>query len=365
MESGSRRLAVAAGGSLLAVIAYLLLWPVPIEPVAWSAPPDRGFADPFAPNDLLAVATGIDLGAHQGPEDATLGPGGIFISTYSGKVLRYSNSGVEEFAATGGRPLGIATSPDGSLVVANAYLGLQRVSPDGDVESILTEIDGQPLVYANNLGIGADGTIYFSQASSKFGAASWGGTYEASLLDIMEHGGHGSIFAFDPATGAVNELLQGLNFANGVAVSADNRFLVVAETGQYRILKHWLKGPQAGETEVLLDNLPGFPDNVSNGLNDRFWIGIAAPRSVALDRLSGLPFARKIVQRLPAFLRPQAQPLSHVIAIDADGNVLMNMQDPSARYPTMTGVLETRDAMFVTTLFGSKLPFIAKRDLAL
>ena len=93
----------------------------------------------------------------------------------------------------GGRALGIEADADGTFIVANAYLGLQRVAVDGRVEILLDEIDGQPLVYANDLAIATDGTVYFSEASTKFGAEASGGTYEGSLLDIMEHGGHGRV----------------------------------------------------------------------------------------------------------------------------------------------------------------------------
>ncbi len=132
---------------------------------------------------------------------------------------------------------------------------------------------------------------------------------------------------------------------------------------EYRILKYWLDGPRQGTSEVLIDNLPGFGDNLKTGLNGRFWLGFAAPRKAIVDRLADKPFLRKAVMRLPKFLRPAAEQSSHVIAFDGDGVILMNMQDPAVRYPTLTGVLETRDKLFLTTLYGGTLPVIAKEDL--
>ena len=350
---------------LLAVVtAYLLAWPVPIEPVGWSAPTDRGLVDPFEPNDLLGAAVGIDLDGYEGPEDATVGlDGRIYATTHSGHVIQIQDGRVREFAFAGGRPLGIETNADGSLIIANAYLGLQRVDRDGTVSTLLSDAGGQPLIYANNAAIGPDGTIFFSESSSKFGAQSSSGTYESSLLDIMEHGGHGRVFAFSPSTGDVEILLENLNYANGVAVSTDGRFLLVSETGHYRVLKHWLAGDRRGSTEVLLDNLPGFPDNLKSGAHGRFWLGLAAPRNHLLDEISDRPFMRKIVQRLPAFLRPKAVPSSHVIAFNSDGEILMNLHDANARFPTLTGVLETNGALYLTTLFGKQLPRLEKQDL--
>jgi len=48
----------------LALLAYLALWPVPIDPVAWDAPTDRGFVGDFAVDFSLAGAERIPLGDH-------------------------------------------------------------------------------------------------------------------------------------------------------------------------------------------------------------------------------------------------------------------------------------------------------------
>ena len=157
--------------------------------------------------------------------------------------------------------------------------------------------------------------------------------------------------------------MDGLQFANGVAISGDQSFLLVAETGSYRILKHWLSGPNAGDTQVLIDNLPGFPDNINNGLNGRFWVGLVAPRVDILDTLADKPFLRKVVQRLPASIRPKAEPYSHVFAINGDGEVLMNLRDPAATFPSLTGVYETGSSLYLARLFGNELPVIDKDDL--
>lgn len=359
------RKSIATTGLLLvALILYLLAWPVPVEPVSWNAPVDRGLVDPFESNDLLQSAVGINLGEYEGPEDATIGGDGrVYVTTRSGHVVYIENRRVFEFAFAGGRPLGIEASRDGSLFIANAFLGLQRIDRDGTVTTLLSKVDGQPLVSANNLAIGPDGTIYFSESSSKFGAQSSSGTYEASLLDIMEHGGHGRVFAFDPLTGKVDTIMDSLNYANGVAISDNGDFLLISETGHYRILQHWLTGELRGTTEVLLENLPGFPDNLKSGAQGRFWLGLAAPRNALLDKMSDKPFVRTIVQRLPALLRPKAVPSSHVIAFNAAGEVLMNMHDPDARFPTLTGVVETSRSLYLTTLFGNELPHIEKQYL--
>lgn len=345
---------------------YFLAWPVPIDPVAWEAPVDHGLTGVFDRNNLLGKARAIDLGVHAGPEDVALGLDGfLYATTHGGDILKISPTGrtVEVFATPGGRPLGIEVDADGSLLVANAVVGVQRISTEGLISDLLTELNGAPLLYADDVAVARDGTIYLSEASTKFGADASGGTLEGSLLDIMEHGGNGLVLEYKPDTGKARVILDGLNFANGIAVSDDQQYLLIAETGTYRIHRYWLRGENAGKSEVIIDNLPGFPDNINNGMNGRFWIGLAAPRKSVLDDFSDRPFIRKIMQRAPAFLRPKPDPSSHVIAINGDGDVLMNLQDHAATYPMMTGVLETRTMLFLTTLIGNKLPYVVKEDL--
>ncbi len=353
-------------GLIALLFLYFLFWPVPIDPVSWDAPVDAGLVDPFASNDRLRRAEVFDLGSHTGPEDVTGGPDGlIYAATADGVIIRLRPGGsrVEVFAETGGRPLGIEFDADGNLFVANATLGIQKITPDGSVQVLVDTYDGQRIEYADDLAVAANGKIYFSDASSKFSASKSGGSYEASLLDILEHGGHGRIFEFDPASGKTVVIADGLNFANGVAISDDQQYLLFNETGHYRVWRYWLEGPRRGQREVVIENLPGFPDNVNNGLNGRFWIGLVAPRNDLLDELSNKPWLRKVTQRLPAFLRPKAEPSSHIIAITGDGQVLMNLQDSAATVPALTGAFETRDAIWLSSLFGNRLARIDKDQL--
>jgi sugar lactone lactonase YvrE len=348
------------------VAAYLLFWPVPIEPVAWDAPQSAGLVDPFEANDRLRKSRLIDLGEHEGPEDVAADRNGlIYTGTFNGLIIRMQPDGsnIEIFAETGGRPLGIEFDAAGNLLVANSYLGLQRVSPDGGVEILTDSYDGEPITYADDVAVAANGMIYFSDASAKFGAMKSGGSYQASLLDILEHGGHGRVYRYDPNNDTTTVVMDGLNFANGVAVSENQSYLLVNETASYRVWRYWLSGPDAGKSEVIVDNLPGFPDNINNGRNGNFWIGLVAPRVQVLDDLSGKPFVRKILQRLPAVLRPEAVPSSHVISITGDGDVLMNLQDTAATVPALTGVFETRNTLWLTSLFGNQLAYLDKDDL--
>jgi len=213
--------------------------------------------------------------------------------------------------------------------------------------------------------VAADGKIYFSDASTKFGAKEYGGTYEASLLDINEHGGHGRLLVYDPATRTARTLLGGLNFANGVAVSHDQNYVLVNETGSYRVIRYWVAGPKKGKAEPLIDGLPSFPDNISVGLDGRYWVAFVSPRNPLIDKLSGKPFLRKVIQRMPAFLRPKAVPYGHVIAIDGGGKVLADLQDTKGSYPINTSVTETKDYLYIGSLVAPVLARLSKAKIRL
>lgn len=353
-------------GLIVVLLAYLLLWPVPVSPVSWQAPPSPSYEGDFAVNQKLAKFDALNIDGLHGPEAVTADKSGtIFASSHEGWLLKSSVDGstLQRWIDVGGRPLGLDFDAQGILWVANAYLGLQRVTPEGLVFTVLSEIEGSAIGFADDVVVAGDGKVYMSDASSKFSAKQWGGTLEASLLDINEHGLHGRIIEYDPATGQSRIIMQGLSFANGVALDPAGRFLLVAETGEYRVWKHWLTGELAGSSEVIIDQLPGFPDNVHRGLNGRFWVGLTSPRSPIIDRLSDSPVMRKVIQRLPAFMRPNVIHYGMVLAIDENGKVLQNLQAPNGEVYATTGAWETDDYLFVSSLTMPTLPRYSKKDL--
>lgn len=336
------------GGSAL-LTAYLGLWPTPVDPVSWQAPEDAGLVGDFAPNTTLSDLALLDLAGQSGPEDAVQAPEGhIFVSTHDG-ILKLNAQGENPtmFSQTWGRPLGLAMHPDGDLIVADAYLGLLAIDAQGKHRVLTAEADGQPILYADAVDVAPDGRIIFTDASTKFGAQSAAGTLEASKLDILEHGGHGRLLAFDRRSGVTQVLAKGLQFANGVAIDPSGRFALVCETGSYRVVRIPLDG--SGTIEPILSNLPGFPDNIRRGQNGRYWVGLVSPRRGILDALSTWPRLRAAIQRLPAFMRPDAVRYAHLLSIDATGKVLASLQDPE-RYGFVTGALETAEYLFVTSL---------------
>ncbi|MEQ9363208.1 MAG: SMP-30/gluconolactonase/LRE family protein, partial [Leptospirales bacterium] len=184
----------------------------------------------------------------------------------------------------------------------------------------------------------------------------------ASLFDIIEHQRTGRLMSYNPATGATTTLLRELQFANGVAVSADGSRVFVVETGACRVLAYHLSGAQAGTATPLVSDMPGYPDNITRGLDGRYWIGFTKPRSALMDALAAWPRLRKILLRLPQSMYPVPPPFGHVIAINAEGETLRRLQDAHPEYPDTTGVTESRAGLWIHSLHAAGLAFLGPRD---
>ena len=79
----------------------------------------------------------------------------------------------------------------------------------------------------DDLDIATDGKIYFSDASDKFG-------YGEDQIEVMEHTPNGRLLVYDPETKLTTTLLDNLYFANGVAVSPDDSFVLFNETKEIK-----------------------------------------------------------------------------------------------------------------------------------
>ena len=184
---------------IMAGIGYLAFWPVAIDPIIWDPPTNRAYEGVYRPNTALASLEPIALNGYQGPEDAVLWQDHIFTAVSSGDILKINPKTLQitPFANTDGRPLGLEVNPvNNHLIIADAYKGLMSLSPDGALTLLSDSADGRTILYADDVDIAPDGVIYFSDASTKFGAQDNGGTLAASLLELMERRATGRLLAY-------------------------------------------------------------------------------------------------------------------------------------------------------------------------
>ena len=334
-------------GLIFLMVLYLIAWPVPIDPVTWQPPPAPALEGQYAVNDYLAAVEIIGKDDSIGPEDVDVDDEGRIYGAYEdGRIIRHSASGenLGVFADTKGRPLGLDFDSAGNLIIADAVRGLLSVNKDGLIRTLATEIDGIPFGFTDDVDIGPDGMIYFSDASEKFGIHDY-------RADLFEHRPHGKILSYDPVSEKLTLLLDGLYFANGVAVDPNGQFLLFNETYDYSVSKYWLQGPKTGSREKIFTNMPGFPDGISTGSKGIFWIAMYTPRNADADALAPKPFLRKIVFRLPLFMQPAPVRHGFVLGIDGNGNVIHNLQDPDLEsYSPITSVEEENGVLYLGSL---------------
>ncbi|MGD9341495.1 MAG: SMP-30/gluconolactonase/LRE family protein [Chromatiales bacterium] len=334
-----------------AAIAALALLPGRVDPAAWQPPAAPPLSGAFAPNDSLKDADLVALGQVYGPEDIAVdNDGRIYGGTQDGKVIRVLADGtVETFAETGGRPLGLHFDGAGNLIVADAYRGLLSLSPGGEIAVLTTGADGIPFGFTDDLDIASDGTIYFSDASSKFEQSEY-------MLDLLEMRPHGRLLAYYPTTGETRVLLDGLYFANGVALSQDESFVLVNETWAYRIRRLWLSGEKEGSADIFVDNLPGFPDGISANRNGRFWLALPTTRLQTIDKMHPHPWAKRLSSRLPEWLKPKPVEYGFVAELDEQGNVLASYHDRDGTHlQEITSVEEHNGYIYLGTLHGDRI----------
>ncbi|MBN2433797.1 MAG: strictosidine synthase family protein [Spirochaetes bacterium] len=324
---------------------YISLWPVSIKPEKWTPPTGPELTGLFEKNHILSGIKTVNTGKEiNGFEDITVDINGtLYFGTLNGEIFKYTDESKECTLITvvDGPILGMEIDAHGNIIAAAPDMGLISVSQNGIVELLVSKYRGIPLKLANDVDIADDGIIYFSDTSHIF-------DYSLIYNEVMAHNPNGRFFSFDPVTRETRLLLDNLYFANGIAVSKKNDFVLIVEMTKYRILKYWITGRRKGETEVFIDNLPGMPDGISSNNSNLFWLALRSTRNNILDNiLLPYPFLRKMLFRLPRKLRPKSKKYGFILGIDESGKIIKNMQDPDGKYAPITSVTEYNNKLYL------------------
>ena len=157
-------------------------------------------------------------------------------------------------------------------------------------------------------------------------------------------------------------LMRDIHFANGVAVSQDGSFVVVAGTFDKKIFRHWLTGPKQGTNEVFVDTLPGTPDGVSLNPRGNFWVAIFLLDNAAASRfIAPLPWVKGFAATfLTGPLLNIPAKIGAILEVHQNGTVLRGFYDPSGKVaPSVTSVIERDDKLYL----GSFHDYIAVKEL--
>jgi sugar lactone lactonase YvrE len=316
-----------------------------IDPVRWQPPPSRPLPDP----DLTAALHVVEVPG-TAPEDVVAdAEGNIWTGVEDGRIIRITPDGgtAQVVTNTGGRPLGLAVTRDGRLLICDSHRGLLRYDQGADtMETLVAEVGGRPLTFCSNVVESSDGTIFFTESTSRF-------HYEYYKGSVVEGRPTGSLFRRD-ADGTVRILASDLYFANGVTLTADESALVFAETTACRLSTYWLTGSQAGSITPLAIELPGYPDNISTGRDGRIWVAMVSDRNRLSEWLAPrAPVIRSLLWRLPYRWLPNPKPTVWVVAFDPDdGHVVTQLRTQHRAFGLATGVVETPGRLWLGRIGG-------------
>lgn len=333
------------------ILVVLLLLPSPIQSVAWQPGPMPQWNGVLAINSRLHDASLIAEGQLNGPEDLAIdGSGRIYAGMQDGRIVRVEGDRVETFVSnTGGRPLGVAFDAAGNLLVCDAWKGLLSVAPSGKVTTLTTSSENLPFGFTDDLDVASDGKVYFSDASSKWHQPDY-------LMDFLEGKPYGRLLEYDPATHQTRTLLKGLYFANGVALSSHEDYVLVAETYRYRITRYWLKGPKAGTSDIFADNLPGLPDNIESDRAGTLWVALPTPRKTDADFAASHAWAKELVAKLPRVFWPKPKRYGLVVALNENGQITQSLHDASGEHLRMiTSVQPFQGALYFGSLENDRI----------
>jgi len=317
----------------------------------------------WAVNNKLRDVDLIGLGRIEAPEDVILDRDNhLYAGSRHGDIIRFKAPDYQEmevFAHIGGQPLGMAFDRDWNLLVCVGGMGLYKVTPEREVHCVTDETnrswasinDDSRLRLADDLDIAPDGRIFFSEATTRYEMHEW-------PVDGLEARGNGRIVCHDPRDGSTRTLLRGLKFPNGICVGSDGQSILFAETWACCVKRYWFDGPRQGQVEVVLDNLPGYPDNINLASDGHYWMALVGMRAPAYDLAMRMPgFRRRMAKRVPVdeWLFPNIN-TGCVLKFSERGEVLETLWDLGGEnHPMITSMREHRGYLYLGGISNNRI----------
>uniref|UniRef100_A0A8C6SSE8 Adipocyte plasma membrane-associated protein n=1 Tax=Neogobius melanostomus TaxID=47308 RepID=A0A8C6SSE8_9GOBI len=370
---------LSVGGVLLIPVLILVLFlESPIHPEAFSLREPPLMDGCWAPNLKLRLAERLFEDKVQGPESIANIGDVLYSGTADGRIVKMVGNRIHTVARLGrqpcgsredeptcGRPLGIRVGPNGTLFVADAYLGIFRVDPNTGEAVRLVEgglvVAGRPIKFINDLDVTRDGRrVYFTSSSSRWQRRDF-------LHLIMEATEDGRVMELDTESGEVSVVMDRLRFPNGLQLLPDEESVLVSETTMARIRRR-VHLYLSGGMETFAENLPGFPDNIRRSSGGGLWVAMSAVRPCPgfsmLDFLSQRPWIKKLIFKIfsqDAVLR--FVPRYSLVAELQDGGVCVRtFHDPNGEVATyISEVHEHQGALYIGSF---RSPYVAKLDLS-
>ena len=346
---------------------HRILAKVYVSPTYHPMPPlpdtAAGGNSPFAVNDKLRDVKEIGLGRIEAPEDVILDRhDNLYAGSRQGDIIRFLAPDYEQmevFAHIGGTPLGLAFDREDNLYCCVGGMGLYRVTPEREVQKVTDETnrswlsinDDSRMRLADDLDIADDGRIFFSEATVRYEMHEW-------AVDGLEARGNGRLICYDPRTHKTRTVLRGLKFPNGICIASNRQSLLFAETWGCSVKRYWFDGPKSGQVEMVMENLPGYPDNINLASDGHYWLAMVGMRGPAFDLAWRMPdFRRRMAKRLPVdeWLFPNIN-TGCVIKFNNNGEVLDALWDlGGVNHPMITSMREHRGKLYLGGIMNNRI----------
>jgi hypothetical protein len=313
---------------LCAFVTVVMLLPgsvlLDVKPKAFLHHLPKAFEGPFKPNERLSQTTKLFNDEIFGPESLAVFDGKLVTGAADGYLYQLDGTSpkpllkiVEKSCFENpynttkcGRPLGLKFDSKGVLYVVEPSVGVFSVknifTNNPKVELVMdideTQVLGQSSKFLDDLtideGAGLNGghVLYLSDVSVKFDL------FEC-ILSVLGTD-LGRIVKYDVNAKRVESVAENILFPNGMEISDDRNAILYNEFVARRVIKLYIKGPKKGESEVLMKELPGEPDNIrrSASKKETYWVGLFSARTAAkpneLDYYLRKPLLRKLYCRL-------------------------------------------------------------------
>ncbi|KAL8162960.1 hypothetical protein V2J09_014449 [Rumex salicifolius] len=366
---------VARAGIIIALLSVILALNLPSH-----------FLPPPLPDarDHLLAAEIIPVPGAVGPESLAFDPNGDgpYTGVADGRILKWLHDDRtwKDFAFTSsqrkdctrafapemehicGRPLGLRfDKKTGELYIADAYFGLYVVGREGGLATpVITEVESEPLYFTNDMDIDhEDDIIYFTDTSTRYRRRQF-------AESVFSGDKTGRLLKYSKSSKQVTVLHKGIAFANGVSLSKDRSFVLVAETSTCRVLRYWLVGPKAGTVETFME-LPGFPDNIRRNAQGEFWVALHAKKGVIPHWILSTRGVGDALLRLPLGFRQlhgllvSGRPHATALKVSQEGRVLEIWEDAQGKSMRFISEVEEKDGkLWIASVM---MPFIGVYDL--
>jgi sugar lactone lactonase YvrE len=205
--------------------------------------------------------------------------GTVWAADGRGACTRIAPDGArqERVGRVGGEPNGICLDREGRVIIANLHGEVQRLDPaTGRHEVLATEASGRNTTSPNFPFLDRRDRLWVSNSTAR-----------TDLMDaFLAPAGDGFLFCIRDGRSEV--VAEDLWFANGVAVDAGGRFVYVAESSAFRVMRFPIRPDGSlGEREHYGPDLGTAPDGIAFDEAGNLWVTLPMPNAIGVITPAG------------------------------------------------------------------------------